>query len=234
MKAPSNSNAAANERSFDEALPWYVNGTLAADEKAWIEARVAASPDLAGKLQDELMLATAVRSTLAQAPGATSADDDDEDLALLMARVRAEPETCVAIAPLPMSSLGSGRRWRSAFPTWVSRPSMMGMALASLVILQTGLMAWMAARPPEIVGAVHSEIVTEMRTLRVTFKPEASEARIRTLLVGASVRIVGGPTQLGEYWVASTTRSLEEMQASLRQSGLVDSMEVDTVGPHGQ
>ena len=74
----------------------------------------------------------------------------------------------------------------------------------------------------------------KMHTLRIRFKAEASEAQVRNLLVGTGARFIGGPTQLGDYWVASNFRSLDEMMASLQQSGLVPSMKVDFSGPQGQ
>ena len=233
MKTLRNPLSSTDEDRFDELLPWYVNGTLDTKGRAWIEAQVEASPELAARLQDELGMASALRRATAQAI-VTTPDEDEEDHALLMARIRAE--RAQAEPPGPMAAPARARRTPrapAAWLAWALRPSLFA-GMAAALCVQAGVIAWMVARPGQVVGTLHSEVVTEMRTLRVTFKPQASETQIRTLLVGASARIVGGPTQLGEYWVASATRSLDDMRASLLRSGLVATIEVDHVGPQGQ
>lgn len=77
-------------------------------------------------------------------------------------------------------------------------------------------------------------IAIEARTLRVVFVPSATEVQVRTALTGVGARIVGGPTQFGEYWLASSSASLDEIKAHLIRSGLTLSVEVDVVGPHGK
>ena len=209
---------------FEDALPWYVNGTLDADEKAWINSLLASSPSLRLRLQEERDLAQVVRArkrTVVAGPDRSQKASSIPDRATETPAKRSVPANTV---------------WQSAwnaFQSWWSRPAL-GIAAAALLSAQTGVIAWMATRPPEIVGGSHSEVVTEMHTLRVRFKAEASEAQVRNLLVGAGARIIGGPTQLGDYWVASNSRSLDEMVASLQQSGLVASMKVDLSGPRGQ
>jgi len=74
----------------------------------------------------------------------------------------------------------------------------------------------------------------EARTLRVVFAPAATESQLRTALTSVGARIVGGPTQLGEYWLASSSASIDEVKTSLIRSGLTTSIEVDVVGPHGR
>lgn len=227
MKTLPNSLSAMDEDRFDELLPWYVNGTLDAAGRTWIETQAEASPKLAARLRDELGMVFALRRATAQAT-VTTPDEVDEDHALLMARIRAERARAA-----PPGRARQAPRTPAAWMTWALRPSLFS-GMAAALCIQAGVIVWMAVRPGQVVGTLHSEVVTEMRTLRVTFKPEASETQIRTLLVGASARIVGGPTQLGEYWIASATRSLDDMRASLLRSGLVATIEVDRVGPQGQ
>jgi hypothetical protein len=52
--------------------------------------------------------------------------------------------------------------------------------------------------------------------------------------MGAGARIVGGPTQLGEYWVASGSTSLEEIRRALQRAQITASMDIDTAGPRGR
>ena len=227
MKPLQTSHSARDEDRFDELLPWYVNGTLDAAGRAWIETQAEASPKLAALLRAELGAASALRQATAQAT-ATTPDEDDQDHVMLLARIRAERAHAA-----PPRRARQAPQAPAAWMTSALRPTLFA-GMAAALCIQAGVIVWMAVRPGQVVGTLHSEVVTEMRTLRVTFKPEASETQIRTLLVGASARIVGGPTQLGEYWVASATRSLDDMRASLLRSSLVATIEVDRVGPQGQ
>jgi outer membrane lipopolysaccharide assembly protein LptE/RlpB len=74
-------------------------------------------------------------------------------------------------------------------------------------------------------------VVLEARTLRVAFAPSTTELQLRKALTRAGARIVGGPTQLGEYWLASSSVSLDEIKASLIRSGVAQSITVDLAGP---
>jgi hypothetical protein len=76
-----------------------------------------------------------------------------------------------------------------------------------------------------------SAVVLEARTLRVAFAPSTTELQLRKALTRAGARIVGGPTQLGEYWLASSSVSLDEIKASLIRSGVAQSITVDLAGP---
>jgi hypothetical protein len=81
---------------------------------------------------------------------------------------------------------------------------------------------------------MRSSPVTELRTLRVTPAAGVTEAQWRAALLNAGARVVGGPTQLGEYWLASDIRSLAEMQAQLQAAGVTTQIVIDTEGPRGR
>jgi hypothetical protein len=223
------------EHRFDAALDWYVNGTLDAQETAWFEARLAEFPQWQAKLDRTRAFA---RTAQAMARSTVPAEGD-LGLERLMARLRAERSAEATHRPTPAVPAGT-RGWRSAFPVWKGGfLGMSGNALAGVMavalLAQTGIIAWRATGPADPAWAEsRGGIVTQMHTLRVTFSPTASEAQIRAMLVAASARFVGGPTQLGEYWVASSTHSLDEVKASLLRSGLVLTLEVDMAGPKGQ
>jgi hypothetical protein len=60
-----------------------------------------------------------------------------------------------------------------------------------------------------------------------------TEAQVRGVLTAAGARIVGGPTQLGEYWIASDLLPADKVRSVLMESQLVQSMEDDRRGPPG-
>jgi hypothetical protein len=214
---------AQDEQLLEERLPWYVNGTLDPQARAWVDDQLARHPELQVRLQREWALQRTVQATaMLAAP--------DVGLDRLMTRVELDAE----IGP-------DARVRRSRVPPWarwlrvLSTPPIAG-AMAVALVAQAGALVWLAAaqvHDDESVG-MRSFGVTEARTLRVSFRPDASEARIRAALMGAGARIVGGPTQLGEYWVASGSTSLEEIRTALQRAQVTASMDIDTAGPRGR
>ncbi|WP_326539747.1 hypothetical protein [Pseudorhodoferax sp.] len=197
---------------FLEALPWWLGGSLAGSdpaEQAWMDATRQRSRWAAAQAAREQALAASV--------AAPEPADARLGLDMLLQRVRAEG----VAAP--------------AARTWLQR--LLGMpfgarlvpVLALLVVVQAGLLGWQVWAPEP--SAMRSGPVAEVRTLRVRFVPDVTEAQLRSVLLKAGARVVGGPNQLGEYWLASDIRSLDEMRQVLQGSGLARSIEVDTQGP---
>jgi anti-sigma factor RsiW len=213
----------ADELLLEERLPWYVNGTLDSESRKWVEALLDAHPELRARLQRELTLK---RTTLDVA----AAPETDLGLDRLMARIRAENETPSATSFKP-GGFAAARRWLST----LCRPPLAG-ALVACIGAQTCIIAWLLAASPsdDRGGGFRSLGVSELRTLRVSFRPDASESAIRAALVSSGARIVGGPTQLGEYWIASGSVSLEEMRVLLARAQVTASMTVDFAGPRGR
>jgi hypothetical protein len=217
-------------RLLEERLPWYVNASLAPDEREWVDRLVARSVAAAHLLDCERALHDAALRMMAPAA-------QDVGLDRLMARVRGERENIETKSATKIETAPPGGTWRAAWAVlqqWLLRPQF-ASALAVAVLAQAGVIGWLALQhAADDTGGVRSVPVTEVRTLRVTFLPAASESQIRAALVAAAARIVGGPTQLGEYWIASDMVSLEEMKTALMKSGVVASIAVDLSGPRGQ
>lgn len=207
--------APAERLRFLAALPWWLNGSLATTqpaEQAWMDETRRRSRWAAQQAEREQALAGSLAAPLPA--------DASLGLATLLQRVRAE-------APAPAAEPGAAAPpWWAG---WFAGPRV-ALVLAGLVIVQAGLLGWFAATR-EPAAAMRSGPVTELRTLRVTFVPETTEAQLRTLLLRAGARVVGGPNQLGEYWLASDIRSLDEMRQVLQGSGRVRTLEVDVAGP---
>lgn len=124
--------------------------------------------------------------------------------------------------------------WR-AFWRGPSLSPRLALATVAVLGLQTAVIGWLAwPRNDPATSAVRSTPAQQVPTLRLTFKPSVTEDQMRKALRSAGASLAGGPSELGEYWVWSSLRSLDEVRASLLASGLVQNVEVDLAGPREQ
>lgn len=225
------SDAAHEERQrFMANLPWWLNRTLDGAESAWMASAVQRWPWAALAAERERQL---VSSLAAPEPA-----DAELGLPALLARVRSEGDiSAPAPAPAPRSShrvaAAAQPGWLQAWLGWLSGPRL-GPALALVVLVQAGVIALLRSAADDEGASMRSSPVTELRTLRVTPAAGVTEAQWRAALLNAGARVVGGPTQLGEYWLASDIRSLAEMQAQLQAAGVTTQIVIDTEGPRGR
>ena len=177
---------------IEALLVFLANGTLEGDERAAVEAAVAADP----ALQTELAALKAIRAQMQdEAPGASPGEFG---LARLMRDVEAEPRQVAAPAT-------PARLWRVA-----------AVAAIALLAVQT-VFVWTA---PDAVydlagGGVESATGP---ALTVGFAPEATEGEIRALLLELELTIVDGPSALGLYTLAAPDAAARDAALS-RLSG---------------
>jgi hypothetical protein len=213
-------HAPADRQRFLEALPWYVNGTLDADERRWVEGVLGCSPWARGEHAFELEIARATRAQLDEVAAMPLAD--------LLGRVRA------ARAPVASPSGRPLRPWLDALAAalrtsilWVARPGF-AMGLLAVVVLQTATLGWLALRGAEDAEATRSWGAGQAAaSIRVSAAPGVSEAQIRRALLSAGVTIGHGPNELGEYLVRpSGVKSFDEALAALRAAPAFAAVEV--------
>ncbi len=208
-----------------EILPWYLNGTLAESDRAWVEQMLAA--DEAG-LQDQLefdrRLARAFEEQLAQVPA-------DVGWAGLIRKVRAD-----AVQP----GGSPARRDGAASGSWLQRlgrllaPVMspqVGMALAVLVAVQTIAIGVLVGERGDAGGdtveyrsAGDARPVTAIRAL---LNDSVTEKVLRAALTENGATIVDGPNPLGEYWIVTDARDPEVVARWLRDAGVIASYVID-------
>ena len=217
-------------------LPWYVNNTLATTERDWVDAQVARSHAARLLLAQENIF----RSRAALLADVPAPSQGDLGLARLLHRVRhdmpARHESSSATRATEARGPGaSSSVWQALqrWLAWLTQPRM-ATAMAVMLVVQAGVIGWMsqhdlATEYDESRGVA----VQEARTLRVRFKSELPERELRRALNAAGARIVSGPNQLGEYWLASDLVSLDEMKASLLSSGVAEQIDTDVQGPPG-
>jgi len=188
-------------RSEIEALLVFLaNDTLQGDERAEVEAAVAADP----QLQGELAAMRAIRDEMqAQAPGVSPGEFG---LARLMRDIDRE-----VAAPAPATR---SRFWQGA-----------AAAAVALLFVQSAGFLLAPDTVIELAGGGSGQV--EGAALTVAFNPAASEGAIRALLLQLDLVIVDGPSALGLYTVVAPDDAAREQALTALQAApaLVDSAE---------
>jgi len=162
---------AEHERAA-ELLPWYVNGTLPAGERAWVERHVKSCLPCRAALRSELRLAALVR---AQPTVQLSADEGFERLRERIARPALPTARHV---PWLLATAAT-----AAFAAWLA------VDLAR-------------QPPPDAEFATLTSGGPATLAIDLVFAPDATEADVRAVVREIGGTIVAGPTELGRYTVA--------------------------------
>jgi hypothetical protein len=203
-------DAHSERKHFVELLPFYVNGTLDADEHDWVDAYLAAHPNAENELKFMQILRESTRNTTSKVPEA-------QRLERLLGELRAS-------RPAP-SLLQKAVNWLQG----VVRIPAPALAVVSMVVLaQAGIIGSLLSSGSEPDGfrGVRPEC-TIAPAIRVQFNPDAKHAHILLVLRSVEAIIQNGPTETGALWLAVPEgRSLDETQAMLRSSPLVEEVVV--------
>ncbi|BBK43739.1 hypothetical protein STVA_37590 [Allostella vacuolata] len=190
-------------------LPWYVNGTLDADERRRVEAALAQSAELREELELLRQVNLAVVASTEALP-----EPDPDGFARLMARIDAEPERAPAPAP---ARAGWPQRvaawfemsWKPAMAAAAVVIAVQAAAIVALVDDRGGGGEFRTASGPQA-GAGDARFL-------VDFADGAPLAEIRQLLERADAVIVKGPTADG-YFVVAAQGDAAQAQATLRSA----------------
>jgi hypothetical protein len=198
----------ADKRRFDELVPFYVSGALDAAERAWVEAYLAREPGARAELAWHQALAGAIEERVASVP-------EDVGLAGLQARLAAERR-----GARPGRVLAALER---LLPRPAVYPAFAGAA--AIVLAQAVAIALLVGRDAPEFAETRAMGEAQPRVyLQVNFKPEATEREIRLALIRAGGRIVHGPGQLGDYYVAVPGERLDAARRELEASGAVETV----------
>ncbi len=171
-----------NER-FEELLPWYVNGTLGDEDRAWVEDYLARNPQARTEVEWHQSLRERMLETSPAVPVTIG-------LAKTMQLIRGDQPTWA-------------ERISAFFAGFGMRPATALAALA-IVAVQGGVIFNLLGDAREDAAEIRSlrAVQTdEGPLLKLNFAPDAKEADIRLLLVEVGGHLVGGPGQLGDYYV---------------------------------
>lgn len=207
------------KQRFDELLPFYANGTLADDERSFVETWLREHPKSQAELDWYRSLQTKLREDV---PAVSS----EVGLERAMARIRAERSP--QAVPRAAAGPGLGERMRgwlaSLLPQPLLKPALAG-ALA-VVVAQAVVIANLSGERDDAteMRAVKPTVVDKGPFLKVNFKTDAREAEIRLLLVQAGGSLAGGPTQLGDWFVRVPESRLAAVAEQMKTSAIVESV----------
>lgn len=204
---------------FDELLPFYVNGTLGADDRAWIEHYLREHPLAANELDW-------LRSVQAAAQEDAVPVSSEVGLERAMRRIRAERPAASAAAPVSFAE--RARTWwqRLAAPAFLKPALATALAVVALqTVVITSMVGerddWSPERTMPPVGTTEPPAF-----VKVNFRPDATEADIRMLLLDVQANIASGPGQLGDYYVRIPAWQVDAVTAMLGASSIVEGVAV--------
>ncbi len=204
-----------NER-FEELLPWYVNGTLGADDRGWVERYAAEHPEAQAQIDWCRGLQAHIQASAPQIAPALGLDR-------VLQRIRRE-------RPMMVQRVRSWLGALAAAPVaGVARPIGAVAALA-IIVVQGGIIYQMrqdnSAQDEPLLRGTKAIRVDEGPLLRVNFSPDAREAEIRMLLVAAQATLAGGPGQLGDYYLRVPAGRESAAVDRLRREPIVQAVEL--------
>lgn len=171
------------KQRFDELLPFYANGTLGDEDRAWVERYLAEHPESRAELEWYRSLSQRLLDGAPAVP-------ETIGLAKAMTLIRGDRPTLA-------------ERVASFFGAFGLRPAAAFAGLA-IVAVQGGVILNLldaAEDDATEIRALRASVTDDGPMLKLNFAPDAKESEIRMLLVTVQGRLAGGPGQLGDYYV---------------------------------
>lgn len=205
----------SERRRLETVLPFYVNGSANAEDRAFVDA-LHHDREAGAMLAWHRGLAEHVQADVESA-------SESIGWAALTAKVRAQRQT----------ELAGPSGWRAwlALERWLPRPIQTPAfaVLALMVVAQAALLSDRFANTDPDYSATRgaAPVATEgtgAALLRVNFKDETPERDLRLLLISVGASIVRGPGQLGDYTVSVATDHADAALHELERSDWVVSV----------
>ena len=197
----------SNER-FAELLPWYVNGSIDAADRAWVDSYLAEHPEARSELAWYESLQTRIHETVPAVPATIG-------LARAMNLIRGDRPTIA-------------ERISAFFGSFAMRPAM-ALGLLGVIVLQSAVIVNMMNQVKDDeseMRALRAKDVVEGPLVKVNFAPDAKESDIRLLLVSVQGTLTGGPGQLGDYYVRVPAGKEAQAAAKLKGKQIVQAVEL--------
>jgi len=191
-----------NER-FEELLPWYANGSLGAEDRAWVETYLEQHPEARGELDWYRSLQRRVQENAPTVPATIG-------LARTMRLIQGDRPTVA-------------ERIGAFFGNFGMRPSY-AMAALAIVAVQGGVILSLLGEnrdSADEIRAMHAVRVDDGPVLKVSFSPDAKESDIRLLVVQVRGELAGGPGQLGDYYLRVPSGSENAALARVKSAPIV-------------
>jgi len=182
-----------------QLLPWYVNGTLEADEAAMVEAHLAECAECRADLAAEQALSREVAALPLDVEHAWSTLND---------RIDAAGAPCRLAQPVPFLRRKVAIGWALGGP----------LAAAAAVAFAVAIVPGAPSPVGETYRALGSAPTAAPGNALVIFRPDARDSELRAALTKAGARVVDGPTASGAYVVriapASRAQALDGLRAT--------------------
>ena len=193
-----------------ELLPWYVNGTLKAQEHDLVARHLMACKACHQESQMLSRLQADVRE-----------EELDVDMRASLTRVRQRIEHAAQPRRGPLAWLAD--HWRR-----LERPVRHVLAtqtaLVAMLLMMVGWLAYTPAPPPadfHVLGAHSSLNSAAQAQIVVVFAQNATEHQMRAMLLRMGANVVRGPTAEGAYVLAVDAGQRAHILADLKQQGSI-------------
>ncbi|HEY1414645.1 MAG TPA: zf-HC2 domain-containing protein [Caulobacteraceae bacterium] len=180
-------------------LPWHVSGALDEAEQARVEAHLVDCAECRAELALERRLAAEVVNLPADMAPAWAAMERRITTPGLTTPARRRSK--------PVTRNQAGAAARLALP-WL------GWAVAAGILMVVGLQAILPPRPAPVYHALAAAPDRASADMAVIFKPQATEADIRSVLLASHARVADGPTA-SDAWLLSVPA--QERDAAVRR-----------------
>jgi anti-sigma factor RsiW len=195
-------------------LPWWLNDTLAPEERAAVQAHLAECAACRTALEFERELQAAETLTTLEDAGSSGAEDVEQGWASLQQRLQSPlPQ---AAQPLPADTASDTRPPPAPVSPWWR---WVALAQAAALVLLMGALLWPAPAVDDRYRALGNapSASADSAALLVRFRPEASEHELRDALRASGTRLVGGPTVTDGYLLAAApgreAQALQQLRA---------------------
>ena len=199
-----------DERRFDENVPFYVNGTLAAQDRSWMDGHLAQHPHKRTEIDQahrERLHSQRLRSDI----------PESVRLARLYGELdwREAPVVAQNHRPQAARDVLTG--------PWIT--GVVGIVLGGLLVTGLGLLPQAGGQTSPGMARFRGERVdcTQALSIRIALAPQAQWVHVLQMLRTLQLQVISGPNQDGEIWVRGAAgSSTPESLALLRNSPWVE------------
>lgn len=195
-----------NKQELEALLPFYLNGTLDAADKARLESALAEDQ----QLREELAFAEILQKQIQQLPEQSPGEFGLKRLQRSLNQQQQQD----AEQKREQHTAQSKKGWQ-----------FVAIAASLMLVLQT---VTVVQKSDDYRAASGNNTVQNYTdTVSVTFTSDATELQIRQLLLEHNIVIINGPSAIGLYRLALTTDPVTSLQALQARSDLVESIQQD-------
>jgi hypothetical protein len=191
---------------FEELLPWYVNGTLGDEDRAFVETYLTEHPEAKSELDWYRSLSVRLHDGAPAVPATIG-------LGKVMTLIRGDQPTLA-------------ERIGAFFGSFGLRPALVLAGVAVMAVQGAFIfnLLGQAKEDAAEMRAARATAVAEGPMLKINFAPDAKEADIRFLLMSVQGSLAGGPGQLGDYFVRVPAGKEAAIAAQLKSAPIVQAV----------